>query len=178
MKIIFKIIFSIIIYSHSYACSCVGENSVETEYKISDVVLIGKVISVKKIKIWNDTTIVNWNYNSKVDTVTLEQFKFDEEIYGIHQLEYTIAVEKIFKGRKSLDTIKVWTGFGDGDCGFQFIIGKTYLIFAKDEYKVKYNIGKLGRSKKELKGVFNTNVCSRTGLVEYSQDDLKYLNKK
>jgi hypothetical protein len=73
MKIIFKIIFLIIIYSHSYACSCVGENSVETEYKISDVVLIGQVISVKKNKIWNDTTIVNWNYKSTMGTLQVSK---------------------------------------------------------------------------------------------------------
>ncbi len=91
---------------------------------------------------------------------------------------FTKTIEKIFKGRKSLDTIKVWTGFGDGDCGYEFMIGKKYLIFAQAEYKVKYNMEKIVRSKKELKGVFNTNVCSRTGLVEYSQVDLKYLNKK
>lgn len=76
------------------------------------------------------------------------------------------------------DTIKIWTGYGHGDCGFHFTVGKKYLIYAQDEHKVNYTQKKLGRSKKELEGIFRTDICRRTAALEGSADDLNYLNKK
>lgn len=159
------------------ACTCIGESSVESAYKNSDLVSIGEVIGVKRVKIWSDTTYALWKYNPEKDTVSLEQYKFDEEQYGFHLLEYSIVIQRAYKGASVNDTIKIWTGFGGGDCGFEFTIGKKYLIYAGDESKVIYTLKKMGRSKKELKGIFRTDICRRTALLEDSIDDLKYLNE-
>lgn len=71
MKKHLLIIFSVLIYTNSNACTCVGESSVEAEYKSSDLVSIGEVIGVKRVKIWNDTTYAIWRYNPEIDTVSL-----------------------------------------------------------------------------------------------------------
>lgn len=160
------------------ACSCIGESSVESEYKHSDLVSIGEVIGMKRVKIWSDTTYAKWSYNPEIDTVSLEQYKFDEKRYGFHLLEYSIVIEKVYKGASVNDTIKILTGFGNGDCGFHFSVGKKYLVYAQVEHKVNYTQKKLGRSKKELKGIFRTDICRRTALLEDSANDLKYLNEK
>lgn len=178
MKIHLLIIFSVLIYANSSACTCIGESSVESEFKNSGLVAIGEVIGVERIKIWSDTTYARWKYNPEIDTVSLEQYKFDEIQYGIHLLEYSIVIEKAYKGAHVNDTLKIRTGYGHGDCGFHFTLGKRYLIYAQDEYKVTYTQRKLGRSKKELEGIFRTDICRRTARIEDSADDLKYLNEK
>lgn len=160
---------------YSSACSCIGEQTISEEFKHSDLVVSAKIISRQKIKIWSDTSFVKWNYKPGVDTVTFEKYRFEEEIYGFHQLEYTLVVESAFKGAKSGDTLKIRTGFGHGDCGFEFQVGKQYLIYAISEHSVKYSQEKLGRSKKELKGIFNTDRCRRTRSIESAGDDLNYL---
>ena len=178
MKKHLLLIFSVLIYTSSIACTCIGESLVDIEYKNSDLVSIGEVIGVKRVKIWSDTTNAIWKYNPDIDTVSLEQFKFDEEQYGFHLLEYSIVIEKAYKGASVNDTIKIWTGYGHGDCGFHFTVGKKYLIYAQDEHKLTYTEKKLGRSKKELEGIFRTDICRRTALLHDSEDDLKYLNEK
>ena len=177
MKIQLIIICLVLVRFNGLACGCIGESSVQTEYKSSDLVVIGKVIDVKTIKIWSDTTFAIWKYNPEIDTISFEQYKFEEQLNGIHMLEYSVVIEKSYKGANINDTLKIWTGYGHGDCGFQFSIGKKYLIYAQDEYKVEYTIKKLGRSKKELHGIFRTDICSRTALLENSVEDLNYLNE-
>lgn len=177
MKLFLLLLSSVFVCDKVIACSCIGESSVETEYKKSDLVIIAEVIQVKKIKIWSDTSFAIWKYNPKVDTVSLEEYKFEEELYGTHLLEYSVVVEKSFKGAHAKDTLKIRTGFGHGDCGFPFSIGKKYLLYAQDEFKIKYTKKKLGRNKKELRGIFRTNICSRTALLEKSEIDLNYLNE-
>lgn len=43
---------------------------------------------------------------------------------------FFIIVSEVFKGEKT-DTITILTGFGGPDCGMEFIIGKEYLVYAK-----------------------------------------------
>jgi hypothetical protein len=43
---------------------------------------------------------------------------------------YFIIISEVFKGEKT-DTITIQTGFGGTDCGMEFIIGKEYLVYAK-----------------------------------------------
>lgn len=163
---------------YSSACGCVGQETASEAFKSSELVVTARIIGVQKIKIWSDTSWVKWNYNPAVDTMTFEQYKFEEENYGIHELEYAFVVESSFKGAKAGDTLRVRTGFGHGDCGFPFTVGKQYLIYAVSEYSIKYTLEKLGRSKKELRGIFNTNSCQRTRSLENAAEDLNYLKSR
>jgi len=57
----------------------------------------------------------------------------------------TFRVRRVWKGPKT-HRIQVATGGGDGDCGYHFIVGVEYLVFARQ-------------------GAWNTmqtNICSRT----------------
>lgn len=178
MKTLLQLIISFFIYISILACTCIGEGSVESEYKKSDLVVIGEVINVKTIKIWSDTSFAIRNYHVETDTFSLEQNKLKEELYSIRMQEFTIIVDTSFKGSHPNDTLKIWTGIGDGDCGFPFMIQKKYLIYAQAEYKINYIEKKLGRTKEELEGIYRTDICRRTALLEDSKADLKYLLEK
>ncbi len=67
--------------------------------------------------------------------------------------------EKIYKG-EMLNEIIVSTGLGNGDCGYRFEVGKSYLIYA------------YGDSDNLL-----TNICQRTSLLQESKD-AEILDKK
>ena len=51
--------------------------------------------------------------------------------------------------------------FSDGGCMAWFESGRTYLVFAKPDSSNR----------------LSTNVCMRTGLIEYAAEDLKLLGK-
>lgn len=67
------------------------------------------------------------------------------------QLEYTFAVTESWKGLDSTN-VRIRTGMGGGDCGYDFKLGRSYLVYA-------YN-GAPGSGPYE--GKLITNFCTRT----------------
>lgn len=131
-----KVLF-ILLLLHPFitnACSCIGENSVKKEVERSDVVFSGKVLS-KNIFSVNDSNLPNG--------------------FLLHKAEYVILVSKLFKGKLLCDTIKVVTGVGKGDCGYEFLIGVEYIIYA-------YNSDKYFESGQKTDNFLQTDICSRT----------------
>src|SRR2546430_11315140 len=55
--------------------------------------------------------------------------------------------------------VKVRTGLGGGDCGFDFETSQKYLVFAYQDDS----------------GELSTSICSSTALLEESQSNLAYL---
>ncbi len=78
---------------------------------------------------------------------------------GYRQRRLKIEASKTWKGITSKNVF-VTTGFGQGDCGFPFVKGKTYVVYAS---RFKEN--------KQL----HTNVCMRTRPLEEAREDLKLL---
>jgi len=62
------------------------------------------------------------------------------------------------KDKPAPKSIEIWTPFGD--CGFDFQIGETYLVYADDD---------------EESGILSTGSCSRTRRLTDAGDDLAYL---
>jgi len=58
--------------------------------------------------------------------------------------------------------VRVSTGLGGGDCGFDFEVGKRYLVYAF----------------KDAAGELSTNTCTRTTRLENSSENLAYLRRK
>jgi len=71
----------------------------------------------------------------------------------------TLRASRVWKGPKS-PHISVTTGGGDGDCGFHFIAGIEYLVFASEDDS----------------GTLRTTICTRTKPASgEAVDDLKAL---
>ncbi len=60
--------------------------------------------------------------------------------------------------------VTVFTGMGDGDCGFNFQIGKSYLVYANNETQ-------------DGEELLRTNICTRTAEVTSDVDELTTLKK-
>jgi hypothetical protein len=74
------------------------------------------------------------------------------------------SVEVKFKVVKSWknefkDAVLITTGRGGGDCGYEFEVGKKYLVYANGD-----------------KNNLRTNICTRTSVFE-SNKDVAFLNK-
>ena len=132
---IFVVVIGILIVSQQniFACSCELPPD-----KVS------KSTQIKKAK--KESSAV---FTGKVLSVTkLDKFN----------LAVKMEVKTKWKGIKETE-VTIFTGRGDGDCGFSFEVGETYLIYA-----YKKNGGKLG-----------TSMCQRTALLSHSQDEIKML---
>lgn len=70
----------------------------------------------------------------------------------------SFRVSRTYRGA-SLDHVELRTGCGGGDCGFDFQVGKEYLVYAyKDE-----------------NSQLATDICTETGLLSEKAMDLAYL---
>jgi len=70
----------------------------------------------------------------------------------------TVDVERAF-ANAAPGPLELVTGRGGGDCGYQFAVGRRYLIYAG-----KTPIGR-----------WSVSICSRTRPIEKAQEDLEYL---
>lgn len=73
-------------------------------------------------------------------------------------LKITFNVSRTYKG-KIERSATVITGVGHGDCGFDFEVGKRYLVYAY----------------RDSSGELSTGICTATALLEESQTNLSYL---
>lgn len=72
-----------------------------------------------------------------------------------------IKVKSKWKGVKDSEVI-IFTGKGNGDCGYPFKVGESYLIYA---YQISNNR-------------LSTNICQRTAVLSDAQADVVVLGKQ
>jgi hypothetical protein len=85
---------------------------------------------------------------------------FDHENYERqYGFDVTFKVERMWRG-PAVHTIKILTGWGGGDCGYQFERGQRYLVYAYVDRD----------------GVLGTSICTRTRELEHAGEDLAFLD--
>jgi hypothetical protein len=86
---------------------------------------------------------------------------------------YDILVQEVYKGKFSKDTLTIYTGLGNGDCGVQFEIGKKYIVYGENETY----FGQANNDFKfpKAKNTFWTYVCLRT--TQYNQNEIIEIEK-
>ena len=119
------------------ACSCVGGIPLcETFWKTS-AVFVGEVASITPTAPADPTQ--------------------PSGLFARRRVRFT--VEKTYRGDVGRE-VEVFTGMGGGDCGFNFIRGRKYLVFAH-----------------AFEGRMTTGICSPTRLLADADEALAYLNQ-
>jgi hypothetical protein len=155
-------IICLFLFQEGISCTCIGKDvqTLESEVKYSDLVAKGRVVGVSDY-LYVDSSRFYFS-NSVVDTSNLS--------YATERmLLYKIVLDRKFKSVKDIsDTIYVVTGRGGGDCGFEFKIGESYIIYADSWVRrsiIRYQKGKRTRSRIKEEVVanwFQTDICKRT----------------
>jgi hypothetical protein len=128
MKHLVFLLFIFILPGKLFSCTCIGESTVENAYHNAKAIFEGTAIGVDTLKTIDSTFHMTY-----------------------YELVYSFNIEKNYKGVRNLQTIKVKTGLGNGSCGFNFDVGKTYIVYA---YKYDY----INTKDNSLK----TDICTRT----------------
>ena len=100
-------------YSTPFSCGCIrrapppsARQQAKSGLKGAAAVLLGQVTSITDISPTQDSGGSIWASRKVV-----------------------VRVDSLWKGAAT-DSLVIWTGFGGGDCGFPFQVGRSYLIFA------------------------------------------------
>ena len=132
--IAFSVLTFLLFPATSEACSCASSGPACQSYWNTPVVFNGRVIEIK-------------------------QFTSDEEsTRGWRQKLVRFTVNQAFRGI-SETTAEVVTGSGGGDCGYDFKLNESYLVYA-DNFKDKLYTG----------------ICTRTQHILKAAEDLEYIN--
>jgi 5-hydroxyisourate hydrolase-like protein (transthyretin family) len=117
------------------ACSCAfGGGAVCQEYWRTDVVFVGAVVGESKF------TVEEGSYKH---TMRLVRLSVEQPLRGIEASEVEVA-----------------TGWGGGDCGYQFKRGERYVVYA---------------DRGEKDGRLYTGICTRTRTLAEGEEDLAFV---
>jgi hypothetical protein len=124
-------------------------------------------LSARDLAIWNASGGGDVIFEGSVEQVELKWTLMEAKVGDLipadleHAppfIQVSFAVSRSYRG--ALDkNIHVRTGLGGGDCGFDFEIGKQYLVYASADEA----------------GHLSTGICDGTGLLEERQASLSYL---
>src|SRR5687768_16598027 len=121
------------------ACSCAGPRAACQATWDAAAVFVGQVVEVGQ----------NIEAHRAQTTAAPELFFYKRRV--------RLEVIELFRG-PAASTVDVYTGLGGGDCGYDFVAGGTYLIYAS-----------------ESSGRYQTHSCMRTRPLEQATEDLAYL---
>lgn len=130
------VLLLIFAYYNIWACSCFGESDIKESFDKSDIVFIGKVISIQEVKITQD-------------------FAGTESFIDRYYSKVTLSIEQLYKGNLESNKVVVFTGVGGGDCGYHFDLDKIYVVYANKWNRIYYNGDKVSP-------YFYTDICQRT----------------
>ncbi|MES2544672.1 MAG: hypothetical protein V4548_07295 [Bacteroidota bacterium] len=136
--------FVFLFFNIGFGCSCIGKGKLKTAIKKSDVILTGKIL------------------NKNIFIVKFDE-SGDYEGLNISYTEYSVLITKKLKGQIISDTIRVVTGVGKGDCGYNFLVGSNYIIYGVYAEKYIENGEKVDR-------FLSTGICSKTKLYNLKEE--------
>ncbi len=131
-----------------WACTCVQPSGPDVAFGQAEAVFTGTV-----------TGISNSGGLNLLDRVR-RIFGQPPTVVWMDPRMVTLAVADSWKGVTE-SPVRLFTGSGGGDCGYDFSVGGQYLVYGY------YNTGRLG-----------TNVCQRTADLSQAGPDLAYLQSQ
>lgn len=131
------------------ACSCVGTSTVAGELRRSAFVVVGKITARTRI---SAATLLKGVKDLPILSATDTSFLF-------YRYKYTVEVEEVYKGNRQEKVVEIFTGAGGGDCGVNFLVGSTYIIYARLQ---RTFVANLGGKQLEATPFLTTDICTRT----------------
>ena len=142
---VLSVLFVMLCAESVAACTC-GEGGAPCEaYGKASAVFVGTVTSIKQ---------------RKFDSVEVERERKRRDTGEyLSPVTYTFVVQKSFSGVDGFQ-VEVGSGLGSSDCGYQFVQGAQYVVYA-------YGDPRNNR--------LSTSTCTRTRLVAEADEDLAFL---
>jgi len=160
MTITFKHTFSIFtvtiltqIATSAFACTCIGKDkqTTESELNFSDIAVKGKVIAVSGFYYYDTvgSSMPGRNFDEKKEGYLIRKYRV-----------FNVVVDKKYKSPKNMsDTIQIVTGYGGGDCGYEFEVGKDYIIYGEQWKENKLSVKH--RKRKDKYRIIDTTIANK-----------------
>jgi hypothetical protein len=150
------------------ACSCARPKAAPEALAQSEAVFVGDVISVERADSWWGIAAVTlrslWAELRDQDDPYVDAWERSVRYGRVTEFH----VMERFKGAAT-PSVSIHTGFGEGDCGYAFSVGATYLVYAYLETDATDS----------QKRYLRTSICTRTApyVAGDEVDELRHLTR-
>ena len=160
--VLFIHLLTMVVSTEAFPCTCISfdEQRTEAEFKFSDLAVKGRIIAESEYTYYDTAEL------------TLAKIRFDKKTYSYLIRKYkvfSLVIDSKFKSTTPIrDTIQILTGFGGGDCGYQFELGKEYIVYVQSWKEKNITIQRKKRKDKRMvvetsvENKFYTDICRFT----------------
>jgi hypothetical protein len=114
----------------SLACSCERSPDGGVRAPTAAQVFVGRVLSMQRVSVTDDAVASQTLATNRLSTSVLNAY-----------MRVCFAIERVEKGLP-MSSVCVGTGFGGGDCGFPFVVGERYRVFAhRNAHETSWELG-------------------------------------
>ena len=171
-KSLFILYFLIFSYQAIFACKCESVDDIKREFKSTDVVVHGKVISKEYVTFMNT---LNKKGLKKINSKSVLDKDKKELLNNENILKIEIEVFYIYKGKRLKKNIFIYTSRNSATCGYKdFIVGQEYQVYLSKDCYFGFNHKKANLDASSYNGYW-TNICTRT--KQFSLEEDKELKK-
>ena len=159
-KVLLILVVSLLCCQMAFACQC-GSSGGRTLWEIAKsrakaggTIFEGKVISTR----------LSWNaVDAKDGEWITAGYRDGHDVREFPHIISTFQISKSYGDSRS-GTIEVSSGVGGGDCGYAFVVGEQYLVFAYTNH---------GKDNTDM-GLW-TGMCSGNAMLTEDSPELRYL---
>jgi hypothetical protein len=168
-KYIFILYFLIFDYQSFFACKCESIDDIKTEFKQTDVVVHGKVISKEYVTFsstLNKKGLKKINSKNALDKDEIELLKNPDILKIVMEIIYT------YKGKRLKKNIFIYTSRHSSACGYKdFMVGQEYQVYLSNDCYFGFVYKNTNLDASNYNGYW-TNVCSRTKHFSSEEDTM------
>jgi hypothetical protein len=135
-------------------CSCVGIPSVAAAFKEADFVVVGTVKARTRV---SASTVLG-------GAKRFPNLSASDTLFFGYRYAYTVEIEEVYKGDKRKRVVEILTGAGSSDCGVQFRVGSSYVIYAYCRRSLEVAGGPI-----DIPPFLATHTCTRTTPVNNAE---------
>lgn len=169
IKYIFIVYFFLINFQPVFACKCESSDNINSEFKSTDVVVHGKVISKQNVTF---TSTLNKKGLERINSENLLNEDEKNLLKNEDILKIEMEILYIYKGKKLKKNIFIYTSRFSGACGYKaFEIGQEYQVYLSKDCYLRFYNKKLNLDMSSYNGYW-TNNCTRTKQFSHEEDKI------
>lgn len=150
-----------------FACKCESIDDIKDEFKATDVIVHGKVISKEYVTF---LSTLNKKGLRRINSKNTLEEERQDSLYSKDILKIGMEILYTYKGKKIKKNIIIYTSRLSGACGYRgFNLGEEYQVYLSKNCYFRFIYKNASLDNSSYNGYW-TNICTRTSQFSSEED--------